>query len=76
MSADILHSFGECLRAAGLEIEAVQADGLLHRCGTSGPGPIAGTERTRRFWILRPPSGGKTGAPAMKVHGHTSRKKN
>lgn len=35
MSADILHSFGECLRAAGLEIEAVQADGLLHRCGTA-----------------------------------------
>ena len=35
MSADILHSFAECLRAAGLEIEVVQADGLLHRCGTA-----------------------------------------
>ena len=35
MSADILHSFAECLRAAGLEVEAVQSDGLLHRCGTA-----------------------------------------
>ena len=35
MSADILHSFAECLRAAGLEVEAVLADGLLHRCGTT-----------------------------------------
>lgn len=40
MSSDILHSFAECLRAAGLEVEAVQADGLLHRCGT--------TDRPRR----------------------------
>ena len=40
MSADILHSFAECLRSAGLEVEAVQADGLLHRCGT--------TDRPRR----------------------------
>ena len=40
MSADILHSFAECLRAAGLEVEVVQADGLLHRCGT--------TDRPRR----------------------------
>lgn len=40
MSADILHSFAECLRAAGLEVEAVLADGLLHRCGT--------TDRLRR----------------------------
>lgn len=40
MSADILHSFAECLRSAGLEVKAVQADGLLHRCGT--------TDRTRR----------------------------
>ncbi len=40
MNADILHSFAECLRAAGLEIEAVLADGLLHRCGT--------TDRPRR----------------------------
>ena len=35
MEGDILHSFVECLRAAGLEVEAVQADGLLHRCGTT-----------------------------------------
>ena len=35
MSSDILHSFAECLRAAGLEVETVQADGLLHRCGTT-----------------------------------------
>lgn len=35
MSADILHSFAECLRSAGLEVEAVLADGLLHRCGTA-----------------------------------------
>ena len=35
MNADILHSFAECLRSAGLEVEAVQADGLLHRCGTA-----------------------------------------
>ena len=28
MEGDILHSFVECLRAAGLEVEAVQADGL------------------------------------------------
>lgn len=34
MNADILHSFAECLRSAGLEVEAIQADGLLHRCGT------------------------------------------
>ncbi len=35
MSADILHNFAECLRSAGLEVEAVLADGLLHRCGTT-----------------------------------------
>lgn len=35
MNADILHSFAECLRSAGLEVEAVLADGLLHRCGTT-----------------------------------------
>lgn len=35
MSSDILHSFAECLRAAGLEVEAILADGLLHRCGTT-----------------------------------------
>lgn len=35
MSADILHDFAECLRSAGLEVEAVLADGLLHRCGTT-----------------------------------------
>ena len=40
MNADILHSFAECLRSAGLEVEAVQADGLMHRCGT--------TDRPRR----------------------------
>ncbi|WP_308620626.1 DUF927 domain-containing protein [uncultured Desulfovibrio sp.] len=40
MEGDILHSFAECLRVAGLEVEAVQADGLLHRCGT--------TDRPRR----------------------------
>ncbi len=40
MSADILHNFAECLRSAGLEVEAVLADGLLHRCGT--------TDRPRR----------------------------
>lgn len=34
MSADILHSFAECLHSAGLEVKAVLADGLLHRCGT------------------------------------------
>ncbi len=34
MVGDILHSFAECLRSAGLEVEAVLADGLLHRCGT------------------------------------------
>lgn len=40
MSADILHSFAECLHSAGLEGEGVQADGLLYRCGT--------TDRPRR----------------------------
>ena len=35
MEGDILHSFAECLRTAGLEVEAVLADGLLHRCGTT-----------------------------------------
>ena len=40
MVGDILHNFAECLRSAGLEVEAVQADGLLHRCGT--------TDRPRR----------------------------
>lgn len=35
MIADLLHSFAECLCSAGLEVEAVQADGLLHRCGTT-----------------------------------------
>ncbi len=34
MVGDILHSFAECLRSAGLEVDAVLADGLLHRCGT------------------------------------------
>lgn len=36
MVGDILHNFAECLRSAGLEVEAVLADGLLHRCGTTG----------------------------------------
>lgn len=40
MSADILRDFAERLRSAGLEVEAVLADGLLHRYGT--------TERPRR----------------------------
>lgn len=40
MEGDLLHSFAECLRVAGLEVETVQADGLLHRCGT--------TDRPRR----------------------------
>ena len=35
MVGDILHNFAECLRSAGLEVEAVLADGLLHRCGTA-----------------------------------------
>lgn len=35
MVGDILHNFAECLRSAGLEVEAVLADGLLHRCGTT-----------------------------------------
>lgn len=35
MVGDILHSFAECLRSAGLEVGAVLADGLLHRCGTT-----------------------------------------
>ncbi len=35
MSSDILHSFAECLRSAGLEVEVVLADGLLHRCDTT-----------------------------------------
>ena len=35
MEGDILHSFAECLRSAGLEVEAILADGLLHRCGTT-----------------------------------------
>ena len=34
MVGDILHNFAECLRSAGLEVDAVLADGLLHRCGT------------------------------------------
>lgn len=34
MSSDILQNFAECLHSAGLAVEAVQADGLLHRCGT------------------------------------------
>lgn len=34
MSSDILQNFAECLHLAGLEVEAIQADGLLHRCGT------------------------------------------
>ena len=75
MNADILHSFAECLRSAGLEVEAVQADGLLHRCGTTDR-PGAGTAHTRRFWTLRPPSGGRTGAPAMRERGRPGRKRN
>ena len=35
MVGDILHNFAECLRSAGLEVDAVLADGLLHRCGTA-----------------------------------------
>ena len=34
MGSDILQNFAECLHLAGLEVEAIQADGLLHRCGT------------------------------------------
>ena len=36
MTGDILHSFADRLRTAGLEVEKVLADGLLHRCGTEG----------------------------------------
>ena len=35
MSNDILSAFEESLRAAGLLVEHVQADGVLHRCGTT-----------------------------------------
>jgi len=35
MRDSTLQNFAECLRSAGLEVEAVQADGLLHRCGTT-----------------------------------------
>ena len=35
MSDDILTAFTESLRAAGLLVEHVQADGVLHRCGTT-----------------------------------------
>ena len=35
MSTDIPQAFAECLRAAGLKVETVLADGLLHRCGTT-----------------------------------------
>ena len=35
MNSDILSAFEESLRAAGLLVEHVQADGVLHRCGTT-----------------------------------------
>jgi len=35
MSSDILTAFTESLRSAGLVVEHVQADGHLHRCGTT-----------------------------------------
>ena len=35
MRNDILSAFGESLRAAGLLVEHIQADGALHRCGTT-----------------------------------------
>ncbi|MFR0876089.1 MAG: hypothetical protein ACLSHC_17010 [Bilophila wadsworthia] len=75
MSADILHSFAECLRAAGLEIEVVQADGLLHRCGTADR-PHRKDGAYKAFLDTPASIWWKTGAPAMKVHGHTSQKKN
>lgn len=36
MSHELLQLFAEQLRAAGLVLEEVRADGLLHRCGTEG----------------------------------------
>ena len=35
MSSDILPLFTDVLRDAGLEVETVEADGRLHRCGTT-----------------------------------------
>ena len=35
MNSDILSAFEESLRVAGLLVEHVQADGVLHRCGTT-----------------------------------------
>ncbi|WP_337382466.1 DUF927 domain-containing protein [Desulfovibrio sp.] len=36
MTHDILQSFKEQLQSVGLLVDTVQADGLLHRCGTEG----------------------------------------
>lgn len=36
MSENILSLFAEKLSLAGLQVERVEADGLLHRCGTDG----------------------------------------
>ena len=35
MNSDILSAFEESLRVAGLLVEHVRADGVLHRCGTT-----------------------------------------
>ena len=36
MTHDILRSFAEHLHEAGLVVDTIQADGVLHRCGTEG----------------------------------------
>lgn len=36
MSSDALQQFAERLREAGLVVDRIEADGVLHRCGVSG----------------------------------------
>lgn len=67
MGSDILQNFAECLHLAGLEVEEIQADGL------KGHGEKMA--HTKPILMIRPASGGKTGAQAKMAHGQRQAKR-
>lgn len=70
---DLNQIFGDKLREAGLAVEQVEMDGLLHRCGTvAKPGGKDGAYIAMP--ILQLPSGGRTGRRGKTAHIAPSRK--
>ena len=65
---DVFQHFVDRLREAGLAVECVEADGLLHRCGVLDK--PSGTDGTYKAFLDAPaPSGGRTGGQATRGRG-------